>query len=126
MRPDPICHFTEKTLPSGGVHINVMTACGRIFSVLTCTLFLMACGSGSGSGSGISGTYADKAGGASIKFESGKVFLESSLGTTEHGYKVDGDKVIIKSPSGDMVLTRNKDGSLSIVATGENFKKAGS
>jgi hypothetical protein len=97
-----------------------MNACGKVLSVLTSTLFLAACGSS------ISGTYADKTGGASIKFKSGKAYLGSSFGTTEHGYKVDDDKIIIKSPSGDMVLTRNKDGSLSIVATGENFKKTGS
>ncbi|MGH8274778.1 MAG: hypothetical protein ACRES9_11120 [Gammaproteobacteria bacterium] len=65
-----------------------------------------------GCGGSMSGTYQSRYGNMSIKFDSGKAYLTTLGGTVETAYEVDGDKVILKSPQGNLVLTRNKDGSL--------------
>lgn len=65
-----------------------------------------------GCGGGISGTYASSEGGMSIRFDSGKAYVTTLGGTVQTGYEVDGDKIILKSPQGNLVLTRNDDGSL--------------
>lgn len=82
---------------------------GKTLVVLLAALILAACGSSNG----ISGTYTNK-NGMSIKFESGKAYMTSFIGTTtESDYTVDGDKIILKMSGGPgMVLTRNKDGSI--------------
>lgn len=84
---------------------------GKTLAALLAALVLAACGNSSS----ISGSYANKEGLMSIKFESGKAYMTSFIGTTtESDYTVDGDKIILKMPGGaNMVLTRNKDGSLS-------------
>lgn len=76
----------------------------KLTSMLLATLSLAACGSG------ISGTYAGGMG--SIKFESGNAYATLMGSTTEMPYSTDGDKVLLQSPQANLVLTRNKDGSL--------------
>lgn len=65
-----------------------------------------------GCGGGINGTYRTSHGEMSIKFDSGKAYVTLPGGTVEATYEVDGDKVILKNPQGNLVLTREKDGSL--------------
>jgi hypothetical protein len=82
--------------------MNIRT---RFLAPLLATLLLAACGGG------MSGTYQGEAG--SIKFESGKAY--ATLGpasTLELKYSTDGDKILLKSPQGNLVLTRNADGSI--------------
>jgi len=67
-------------------------------------LLLAACGSS------ISGTYAGDMG--TIKFESGKAYATLLNATRELNYSTDGNKVVLQSPEGNLVLTRNADGSL--------------
>ncbi|MGA7966690.1 MAG: hypothetical protein WCB49_12560 [Gammaproteobacteria bacterium] len=65
-----------------------------------------------GCGGGINGTYKTSDGNMSIKFDSGKAYLTLPSGTIQTGYEVDGDKVILRSPQGNLVLNREKNGSL--------------
>ena len=65
-----------------------------------------------GCGGGLNGTYQTSDGNMSIKFDSGKAYVTLPGGTVEAGYEVDGDKIILKNPQGNLVLTREKDGSL--------------
>lgn len=68
-----------------------------------------------GCGGGLSGTYSDRRGMMSIKFDSSKAYMKFADGTAvEAPYKLDGDKVILKNPRGpgNLMLTRNEDGSL--------------
>lgn len=65
-----------------------------------------------GCGGGMSGTYSDSNGLMSIKFESSSAYVTLPIGTTKVSYEVDGDKIVLKNPQGDLVLIRNKDGSL--------------
>ncbi|MGH8182874.1 MAG: hypothetical protein ACREPH_04355 [Rhodanobacteraceae bacterium] len=77
---------------------------GKLASMLLASLLLAACGSG------ISGTY--EGGMGSIKFESGKADVTLMGMTRETKYSTNGSKVVLQSPEGNLVLTRNKDGSL--------------
>lgn len=65
-----------------------------------------------GCGGGMNGTYRTPHGLMSIKFDSGKAYVTLPSGTIEAGYEVNGDKVILKNPQGNLVLTREKNGSL--------------
>lgn len=72
---------------------------------LLATLLLAACGGG------MSGTY--EGGMGSIKFASGKAYATLGPGITmELKYSTDGDKILLHSQQGDLVLTRNPDGSI--------------
>lgn len=82
-----------------------MTMHGKTLPLLLASLLLVAC-----SGSGISGTYTGGFG--SMTFDAGKVDAKLMGATVEMDYTTDGDKVILHSPQGNLVLTRNKDGSL--------------
>jgi hypothetical protein len=77
----------------------------KLLAPILATLLLAACGGG------ISGTY--QGGFGSIKFESGKAYATLMGVTSQLVYSTDGDKIILKSPKGNLVLTRNKDGSIN-------------
>jgi hypothetical protein len=81
--------------------MNIRT---RFLAPLLATLLLAACGGG------MSGTY--QGGVGSIKFESGKAYATLVGSTLELEYSTDGDKILLKSPQGNLVLTRNADGSI--------------
>lgn len=77
---------------------------GKTLSILLVTLLLAACGGG------MSGTY--EGGMGSISFASGKADASLMGNTIEMNYTTDGDKIVLESPQGNLVLTRNPDGSL--------------
>jgi hypothetical protein len=77
----------------------------KLLAPLLATAWLAACGNG------LSGTYQGAFG--SIKFESGKAYATLMGMTSQLDYSTDGDKIILKSPQGNLVLTRNKDGSIN-------------
>lgn len=77
----------------------------KFLPFLLAGLLLAAC-----SGSGVSGTYVGGFG--SLTFDSGKVDANLMGATVEMNYTTDGNKVILHAPQGNLVLTRNKDGSL--------------
>ncbi len=81
--------------------MNIRT---RLLAPLLGTLLLAACGGG------VHGTY--EGGFGSIKFESGKAYATLMGITRELDYSTNGDKIVLKSSEGNLVLTRNKDGSL--------------
>jgi hypothetical protein len=82
--------------------MNIRT---RLLAPLLATLLLAACGGG------VSGTW--EGGMGSIKFESGKAGASLLGMTREMKYSSDGDKIVLHSSEGDLVLTRNDDGSIS-------------
>lgn len=66
---------------------------------------------------GMSGKYGNKVSdmeGMMVEFKSGsKAYVTMPGGATmEFKYEMDGDKVILKNQAGNMVLTRNRDGTL--------------
>lgn len=70
-------------------------------------LLLSACDSN------VEGTYSDKMGITSYTFDSGDKVLMSTMGTeVEMNYEVDGDKVKLATPQGNLVLTLLEDGSI--------------
>jgi uncharacterized lipoprotein YehR (DUF1307 family) len=73
----------------------------------------------------IEGKYEDANGVMSIEFKSGKAYVGTMVGApVETTYTIDGDKITVASPSqGNLVLTRNSDGTLSSVMG--TFKKKG-
>lgn len=74
-------------------------------SVLCC-LALTACGAG------VSGTWEDDAGVTRYTFARDGSVLISVLGSNVNAeYRVDGDKILVSSPQGTVVLTR-RDGRL--------------
>jgi hypothetical protein len=81
--------------------MNIRT---RLLAPLLATLLLAACSGG------MSGTYEGEVG--SIKFESGKAYATLMGATMEMKYSTDGDKILLHSPQGDLVLTRHADGSI--------------
>ncbi|MGH8190908.1 MAG: hypothetical protein ACREP2_05625 [Rhodanobacteraceae bacterium] len=81
-----------------------MNTKGKLAPMLLASLLLAACGGG------INGTY--EGGMGSIKFESGKADITLMGQTRETKFDTDGDKVVLHSPEGNLVLTHNKDGSL--------------
>jgi hypothetical protein len=112
-----------RSRPGRTIHITrgnqLMNIVGKTSLALFCAAFLAACGGG------LDGTYASSNGAMSVKFASGKAYVESFGGTAQVDYQVDGDQVILKSPNGNMVLTRNHDGSLGGSPFGD-LKKEGS
>ena len=80
-----------------------MNTPGKILTTL-CVVLLAACGDG------VSGTY--QGGTGSINFASGKADATLLGNTLEMDYTTDGDKVVLRSPQGNLVLKRNSDGSL--------------
>ncbi|MDN5864879.1 MAG: hypothetical protein L0I62_06640 [Gammaproteobacteria bacterium] len=66
-----------------------------------------------GCGAPLDGTFETSQGGVSITFDSGHAYIKTLGGTIETAYEVNGDKIILKSPTGNLVLTRNDDGTLS-------------
>lgn len=80
----------------------------KLASALLATLMLAACGGG------MSGTYGDAGANFTITFSGSTVDLDMGLaGTHEMKYSVDGNKIVLKTPQGNLVLTRNADGSIS-------------
>lgn len=63
-----------------------------------------------GCGGALTGTYQDEAGETSYEFRSDGRASISMLGiTVDAEYTLDGDKVLITSPQGTVVLTRSED-----------------
>lgn len=69
-----------------------------------CIALLAACGGG------LSGTY--EGGMGALTFDAGKADLKALGNTIEMDYSTDGDKIVLKTPQGNLVVTRNADGSL--------------
>lgn len=80
-----------------------MKASRKFLTILAIAL-LAACGGG------LSGTYEGEAG--SLTFDGGKADLKTAFSTIETDYSIDGDKIVLKAPQGNLVLTRNADGSI--------------
>lgn len=86
----------------------------RIFSCRTwcatavCCWMLLICGCNK-----MSGKYSDSSGMLVVEFKSSKAYVTTAGVTTEMDYDVDGDKVTLHNPQGNLVLTKNSDGSLS-------------
>lgn len=79
----------------------------KLASILLATLLLAACGGGA------SGTYVDSSGSTAMTLSSGTAQLD--LGPSakmQMKYSVDGDKIVLHSVQGDLVLTRHPDGTL--------------
>jgi hypothetical protein len=76
----------------------------KMLPALFATLLLAACSNG------ISGTYAGGMG--SLTFASGKVDAILLGNTIEMNYTTDGDKIVLQSAQGNLVVTRKPDGSL--------------
>lgn len=75
--------------------------------VLCACLLLTACGSP------VEGTYADQMGMTTYTFKGkDKVYMSVMGNETELKYSVDDDKIKIEGPQGNMIFTRNDDGSL--------------
>ena len=83
--------------------MNISRKTRKTLIVLVTTL-LAACGGG------LSGTYEGDMG--SLTFDGSKADLKTFSSTIEMDYSVDGDKILLKSPQGNLVVTRNADGSL--------------
>ena len=61
----------------------------------------------------MSGKYQDSTGVMSVEFKDGKAYLTTMGTTQEADFDVDGNNVTIKGPTGNLVLTKNSDGTLS-------------
>ena len=73
-----------------------------------CVLLLTACGSK------LDGTYADQMGMSKYTFKSnGKVVVDTFGFASELLYEVDGDKLKIDGPQGNMLLTIKDDGTIN-------------
>lgn len=84
-----------------------MNVKAKLASALLTTLLLASCGGG------MSGTYVDSSGQPAMTFSSGKAEIDLGAGgIQEMKYSVDGNKIVLHSPEGDLVLTRQSDGSL--------------
>jgi hypothetical protein len=95
MSSTPCHHHEERT---------IMKIRHRFLAPLLATLLLAACSGG------MSGTY--EGGMGSIKFESGKAYATLMGSTIEMKYSTDGDKILLHSSQGNLVLTRHADGSI--------------
>lgn len=84
--------------------MNIRT---RLLAPVLATLLLAACGGG------MSGTYEGEMGMVTLTFHGNKVDATVLHGTQQLTYSTDGDKVLLHSPQGNLVITRNKDGSLN-------------
>ncbi|MEO6801538.1 MAG: hypothetical protein ABI178_16490 [Rhodanobacter sp.] len=76
---------------------------GKVLTTL-CIVLLAACGDGA------SGTY--EGGMGSISFASGKAEATLMGNTIQMDYTTEGDKIVLHSPQGNLVLKRNADDSL--------------
>ncbi len=79
---------------------------GKTLPTLFATLLLAACSGG------MSGTYEGAYGMVTLAFHGSKVDITVMNQTHELSYSTDGDKIILESPQGKLVVPRNKDGSL--------------
>ena len=86
-----------------------MTASSLRRAALACAIVVAA----AACGSHVKGKYASSNGMMSVEFKDGKAYVEMPMGTTQTDYEEDGDRVILKNDGGNLVLTRNHDGSLS-------------
>jgi hypothetical protein len=64
-----------------------------------------------GCGGSLSGKYEAANGVLSVEFTSSKAHISTLVMTFEADYETQSDKVILKMPAGNMVLTRNNDGT---------------
>lgn len=78
----------------------------RLLAPLLASLLLVACGGSAG------GTYVDSDGGTAMTLSSGTAQLDLGPTKVQMKYSVDGDKIVLHSPQGDLVLTRHSDGTL--------------
>jgi hypothetical protein len=77
---------------------------------------------GCGQGNSLSGTYEGQM--MSVEFKSdGKAYVTNGGGTVEAKYRRDGDKIILENPPFNLVLTLNKDGTLSGGPMEDSLKK---
>lgn len=83
-----------------------MKAHEKILVSLLATLLLAACGGG------MNGSYKGGNGLVELNFHGSKVDAKVMGATHELSYSTDGDKIILQSPQGKLVVTRNRDGSL--------------
>jgi hypothetical protein len=68
-----------------------------------------------GCGDSVEGTYHDPAGAITLILKDGMATLKMLGESHDYPYKVQKDKVILQNPKeGDMELTRNPDGTLSL------------
>jgi hypothetical protein len=70
----------------------------------------------------LSGKYADANGLMSVDFKGDSAYVSTMGATAAVGYKVDGNHVTLSNPDGNMVFTRDEDGSLSGGPTGKLVK----
>lgn len=83
-----------------------MNTQGKTLSTLFAVLLLAACSSG------MSGTYEGGNGMVTLTFHGSKVDVTVFNQTHELSYSTDGDKIILDSQQGKLVVPRNNDGSL--------------
>ena len=81
----------------------------RRLSIAAAVLVLAACGKH------LDGKYATSNGLMQVEFKGHNAYVTIPMaGTTQVPFEVDGDRVILKNAdNGNMVLTRNSDGSLA-------------
>lgn len=100
-------------LHAEGVGIHRQTMNAESLVILTRThwlaggvaLWLCACGQ-----AGMTGTYEDEMGLTSYEFQRDGAVYMNVLGTKVAAeYRLDGDKVLVTSPQGTLVLTRNAE-----------------
>jgi hypothetical protein len=85
-------------------HSNSRSAPRRTLLIAPVLLAIAACGPS------INGTYSDASGIAEYEFRSdGKVYITVFGATASGTFEVDRDRVLITSPQGTVVFTRDKD-----------------
>jgi hypothetical protein len=82
----------------------------RLLTVAVASLTFAGCGQG------MSGKYGNEI--MQVEFKGGKAYVSMGIEglsrtTTEVNYELKGDKIILHNQAGNLVLTRNKDGTLS-------------
>jgi len=77
-----------------------------------------------GCGNKINGKYQDQTGMYVVVFNGGKADITIMGVTQEVNYDQDGDKIVLHSPQGDFVLTRQSDGTLTGGPEGTLTKQA--
>jgi len=63
-------------------------------------------------GASLDGKYEDRNGFMGIEFKSGTAYVSTMGGTVATKYQIDGDKIVLSNEGGNLVLTRESDGSL--------------
>jgi hypothetical protein len=48
----------------------------------------------------------------SVEFKGGKAYITNILATVEADYEVSGDRIVLKTPAGNIILVRDNDGTL--------------